>query len=43
MTTVGSHAAVSTGWEATTYLVIELTWSANGLPPLVGQAWAMPS
>jgi hypothetical protein len=38
MTTVGSHAVASTGCEATTYLVIALTWSANGLPPLVGQA-----
>ena len=43
MTTVGSHVVVSTGWEATNYLVIELTWSAKGLPPLVDQACAMPS
>ena len=40
---VGAHAVVSTGREATTYLVIELTWSAKGFPPLVGQACAMPS
>jgi hypothetical protein len=42
-TTVGDQAAVSTGWEATTYLVIALTWSAKRSPPRVGQAWAMPS
>ena len=43
MTTVGFHAVVSTGWEATTYLVIELMWSLNGLPPKLGQDCAIPS